>query len=281
MFPSTSGSRGGSGASSGGSGVDGSGTVEGGDGGDAGADLDGTIIAQHDGGASEHAPSPTVCNPSTCPNGCCLGDGTCFVATLDADGKFPTDIPCGGQGEACETCPSGYMCLGAECGLLVTDGQCSPDNCSGCCLSVAMSIPGGGIMGGGNTCYEGTGELYCGSGAGECQECAPSINGGHCVADPGGGGHCEGMGTCNGTNCAGCCAGNICAEGTQDIGCGIAGAPCQDCTMDGGLCTADLGAPDGGPFRACGYGCVMPTPPYRCSVFCTSTTDCFEPGAAP
>ncbi len=91
-------------------------------------------------------------------------------------------------------------------------------------------------MGGGNTCYDGTGELDArGSSGGECQECAPSINGGHCVADPGGGGHCEGMGTCNATNCAGCCAGNICAEGTQDIGCGIAGAPCQDCTLDGGL----------------------------------------------
>ena len=44
-------------------------------------------------------------------------------------------------------------------------------------------------MGGGNACYEGSQELYCGSGGGVCQECAPSINGGHCVADPGGGGH--------------------------------------------------------------------------------------------
>ena len=111
--------------------MDGSGTVEGGDGGDAGADLDGTIIAQDDGGASTsgHVPSPGVCNPSTCPDGCCLGDGTCFVLTLGADGKVPTDIPCGAQGEACETCSSGYMCLAAECGLLVAGGEsCSPDD---------------------------------------------------------------------------------------------------------------------------------------------------------
>ena len=114
--------------------------------------------------------------------------------------------------------------------------------------------------------------------------CVPSINGGHCVADPGGGGHCEDVGTCNASNCAGCCAGNICAEGTQNVACGVAGVPCQDCNSDGGTCF-DISAPDirladGGMTRACGYECgntgPPPAIPPACHVYCTSATNCIS-----
>jgi hypothetical protein len=124
-------------------------------------------------------------------------------------------------------------------------------------------------------CFEGTQDSYCGSGGLGCQECAPSMNGGHCVADPGVGGHCEGVGMCNATNCAGCCAGNVCAVGTQNIACGLAGAPCQDCSADAGICVSGSGLNGvAGAYVVCGYGCSNTSPPVACSVFCASATDC-------
>ena len=229
---------------------------------------------------SKDAQSTGACNFSNCPNGCCLGDGTCFVAYEAADGS--TDIPCGWSGEACTTCPSGYTCFVGGC-MHETTGDCSPANCNGCCFNASMNGGPGITIGGSNECFEGSQDLYCGSGGAACQECAPSMNGGHCVADPGGGGHCEGVGICNATNCVGCCDGNVCAEGTQNVACGIAGAPCQDCSADGGLCL-DGYVVDGGlnqppvSSRACGYGCLVPngSPPVPCDVYCTSATDCTD-----
>jgi len=110
-----------------------------------------------------------------------------------------------------------------------------------------------------------------------CQECAPSNDGGDCVADSGVGGQCEGVGTCDATSCAGCCAGNLCAVGTQSVGCGQRGVPCQDCSADGGLCLDLLGAPDG-EHRVCGYDCPNTAPPPTCTVWCTSATDCIPAG---
>ncbi|HTB73343.1 MAG TPA: hypothetical protein VK762_08855, partial [Polyangiaceae bacterium] len=107
--------------------------------------------------------------------------------------------------------------------------------------------------------------------------CAPSINGGHCVAEAGVGGQCEGIGTCNATNCAGCCIGDICAVGTQNVGCGLAGAACQDCSADGGLCLDLMGAPDG-EHRVCGYNCSNTSPPALCAIWCTSAADCISAG---
>jgi hypothetical protein len=142
-----------------------------------------------------------------------------------------------------------------------------------------MPLPGGGISGGSTECFEGTQALYCGSGGSGCQECAPSMNGGHCVTDPGVGGHCEDIGTCNASNCPGCCAGDICAVGSQNVACGLGGVPCQDCSADGGLglCLDLMGAPDG-EHRVCGYDCPNTSPPPICAVWCTSATDCISAG---
>ena len=266
-------SPGGSGASSGAGQAGGSGTP-GDAGGGGSADLDATI-GMDDGGAastSKDAQSPGVCNPFTCPLGCCLGDGTCFVPSFAADGSFPTDIPCGSNGEACETCPSGDMCLAGGC-VHYPGATCS-DNCNGCCdfLASPGSVPTMLAW----PCYEGSQDLYCGSGGAQCQACAPSMNGGHCAAGPGSGGHCEDVGTCNASNCAGCCSGKLCVVGSQDVGCGSAGAACQDCTGDAGLCLG-FQTPDGGTDRVCAYECLNTSPPPDCNVYCTSVTDCYSP----
>jgi hypothetical protein len=264
-------SPGGSGASTGGAGVDGSTRS------DAGAHLDATLPVE-DGSTSTSADasSPGNCDFASCSTGCCLPDGTCFVAGLAADGSFPDDIPCGSNGEACATCPSGYVCIGGGCVHITSVGSsCSSDNCGGCCMLGSMPAPG--VTGSSNTCFLGSQDLYCGSGGAQCQSCAPSTNGGHCVADPGGGGHCEGIGTCNATNCAGCCVGELCAVGTQDVGCGTRGAACQDCASDAGICVR-LGAPDGGTDQFCGYGCLTDTPPIECQTYCSSVDECFGTG---
>jgi hypothetical protein len=205
------------------------------------------------------------CSFANCA-GCCLGN-KCVLS------GSPTD-PCGSNGEACTTCPSGYSCFAGGC-MQQTSGGCSPANCNGCCFNASMPLPGGGVQGGSTECFLGTQDDYCGSGGLGCQACAPSTNGGHCAADPGVGGHCEGAGTCNATNCAGCCLGEVCAVGMQNVACGLSGAPCQDCSADGGLCIT--GYPfEGGSTVACGYGCssLNTSPPVICNAYCVSATDC-------
>jgi hypothetical protein len=121
-------------------------------------------------------------------------------------------------------------------------------------------------------CFEGTQDFACGSGGGECSRCSPSTNGGHCVTDSTGGGHCEGAGKCSAANCAGCCSGDLCVEGTQDVGCGSKGAQCTDCTMDGGVCIGFVDNPNGVVGYACGYGCLGIG--LGCSSYCISPTNC-------
>ncbi|HTB76141.1 MAG TPA: hypothetical protein VK762_22995, partial [Polyangiaceae bacterium] len=74
----------------------------------------------------------------------------------------PTD-PCGSNGEACTLCPSGDTCLAGGC-MHATNGDCSPANCNGCCFNASMPAPGGGMIGGSSECFDGTQDLYCGSG---------------------------------------------------------------------------------------------------------------------
>jgi hypothetical protein len=237
--------------------------------GDDAGELDQSVPSRSDSGAGEtepdaSSPPPGPCGPFTCPDGCCL-NGSCFVATVGADGVFPVDIPCGSNGEECATCPSGDTCLGGGCQRDL--GQlCTPENCAGCCLLAA------GDNGSGSTqCFVGTQDRFCGSGAGQCSSCTPGTNGGHCAPSSPGGGHCEDVGECNATNCAGCCSGKLCVVGSQDVGCGTHGVACQDCTSDGGVCVG-VGLPDGGTQAACGYDCQPGLP--LCTVICPSVSDC-------
>jgi hypothetical protein len=119
----------------------------------------------------------------------------------------------------------------------------------------------------------GTQDAFCGSGGVTCQACTPTTNGGHCVADAVGG-HCEDIGECNATNCAGCCAGKLCVVGTQPFACGSGGAACQDCTSDAGLCSGLVGA-DGTVARGCGYDCML-VGPGLCFTFCSTADDCMS-----
>jgi hypothetical protein len=221
----------------------------------AGQPMGGTIF---DAGSSL---PPGPCGPFTCPDGCCQSDGTCFVATAGA-----VNTPCGSNGEACTTCAAGEMCFG---GCVRDLGEtCSATNCAGCCLLASTM---GNTISTSTQCADGTQDSFCGSGGAQCNRCSPATNGGHCVADSPSGGHCEDVGQCNATNCAGCCLGNVCAEGQQNVACGIRGAACQDCS-DGGQCLG-LGTNDGGVDYWCGYDCPGNDVP-ACSTVCTSPSNC-------
>jgi hypothetical protein len=230
------------------------------------------------GGASDAGPfSAGSCGFSTCPDGCCLGDGGCFVVGLVAtDGS----IPCGLYGERCQTCLAGYSCGAGGClkdlwpdseALPPPENVCGPSNCPGCCFAE-------GTNGSSTQCFEGTQDEFCGTGGVGCARCAPPTNGGHCVANPTAGGHCEGAGQCNATSCAGCCAGGLCVAGSQDVGCGSNGTRCQDCTADGGICIGYGANPtvtnpsDLVTNFECGYGC-LPTG-FGCTSYCTGPSDC-------
>jgi hypothetical protein len=213
-------------------------------------------------GVPDASSGPGSCTPFNCSDGCCQADGTCFRVTPDSNGAIPTNIPCGANGEACVTCNAGYSCLlGCQKDLGTT---CTPENCTGCCLAADVN----GAMS--TQCFEGMQSDFCGTGGGQCQHCAPSGNGGQCVADPAGGGDCVDEGQCNSTNCAGCCSGNLCVVGTQDIGCGSGAVACQDCTADGGVCVGI--APSSGDVRGCGYDCLAGLP--VCNTFCPSASNC-------
>lgn len=217
----------------------------------------GTTVGVPDAGAGAGS-----CTRFSCSDGCCQADGTCFRVGPDSNGPIPTSIPCGSNGDACVTCKAGFSCLAGGCqeDLGTT---CTPENCSGCCLAANVN----GTMS--TQCFEGTQSNFCGKGGGQCQRCAPMGNGGQCVADPAGGADCVDKGQCNSTNCAGCCSGNLCVVGTQDIGCGSGAVACQDCTADGGLCMGV--APSSGVVQGCGYDCLAG---FACNTFCPTASGC-------
>jgi hypothetical protein len=257
-------------------------------GGDEGAILSGadaTAASRVDGSATATGPGAGPCSFFTCPDGCCLDDGGCFAYSGES-----TDIPCGSNGEACRTCPSGESCIpniataGPSIGRAGRSGgcqrdlgePCTPENCAGCCFVADVNTDSGSVFS--TQCFEGSQDNYCGSAGTACLRCTPATNGGHCVADSTGGGHCEGAGQCNATNCAGCCAGAFCVQGAQDVACGSHGAACQNCT-DGGLCVAFAAGDGGVATNVCGYDCASPFG-VLCASYCSSPSDCSPgPGA--
>ncbi len=156
------------------------------------------------------------CGPSTC-TGCCQPDGSCLTI-----GMMGSAGPCGAHGEQCINCSQ--TCLQGGCGTVVS--ECNASTCEGCCV-------------GSTICADGKHDTACGHGGVQCESCNPTTGGGQCVLQSSGnGGQCQFISTaCNGNTCPrGCCVGNVCAQGTQDIACGTGGAACSDCTTNGTTC---------------------------------------------
>lgn len=77
-------------------------------------------------------PTPPLCNPATCPNGCCIGN-VCAVGTQNN--------ACGKGGAQCQSCTAlNETCTGQTCVPVVTN--CTPQNCAGCCDGTGTCQPG-------------------------------------------------------------------------------------------------------------------------------------------
>ncbi len=157
---------------------------------------------------------PGGCSYATC-SGCCDSNGGCHQGS--------DTQACGGQGEQCSVC--NQLCVDGIC--LNLDSDCGPSNCTGCCL-------------GNDVCTDGLHAGACGTGGMQCESCNPSTGGGKCVAKGAVmGGSCAfpTSAACDDTICPmGCCVGDLCVQGTQDIACGSGGVGCQDCTTNGRTC---------------------------------------------
>jgi hypothetical protein len=158
------------------------------------------------------------CGLSNCP-GCCEGFDICATGL--------NDVECGQNGQQCQRCvPSEGTgrCVpqargGGLCNAIVS---CNPANCGGCCE--------------GNVCVIGVNQDHCGNNGAPCGTCPAGTE---CVsAARGTGGGCANVGSCDPSNCVGCCSGNVCAYGNQDVACGAGGAVCSDCTSRGAKCVS-------------------------------------------
>jgi hypothetical protein len=147
--------------------------------------------------------SQSMCNPQTCPTGCCQGN-TCVGGS--------SQTACGTGGALCQNCTTlGDVCKGQTC---IGMGTCGPATCPfGCCQ--------------GGACVSGGSSTACGGGGSQCQDCAAlgdSCQNQACVAP------------CNPQSCPfGCCQGNVCLPGTTDTECGF-GGQCQSCVAMGETC---------------------------------------------
>lgn len=202
-----------------------------------------------------------VCNPATCPTGCCDASGQC---------RAGTDIAaCGGGGLACEDCvKDGFDSCDSTlhtCKKVVP--QCDGITCSnGCCTT----------FGGQNVCLSGLSSLACGAGGQQCKDCTAAgqvcdQTMRQCAAQP-----------CNSTTCAGCCNGQTCQSGVQDGTCGKGGVTCTDCKALGEYCnggTCSMVPPTCGPSNCpngcCnGNTCVTGTADKQCGKGGAGCTDC-------
>jgi hypothetical protein len=153
-----------------------------------------------------------ACRPETCHTGCCRRRGNDVYCH---DGL--SDQACGIGGQLCEDCTvAGTTCTSDHvCGQLT----CNPSTCAtGCCL--------------GNQCVSGTALLSCGAGGAQCRDCSTTNE--TCQRTMGGGACRPPL--CNPLSCNGCCQGDFCATGAQDIACGRSGATCTSCVTQGLTC---------------------------------------------
>jgi hypothetical protein len=186
--------RGGDGANAGG----GHGDPEGDDASPKGDDANpGATAIADDGGTTSMGPSSVTdsgtpvnggdasstasgsCGPLSCSGGCCLPDGSCYIAGISPPPPFDA---CGSLGESCTTCPAGYECPASQCVREVE--RCGPSNCDGCCLP-PLGDGGQGDVSNNDLCYEGTQDGTCGQGGGTCTRCDPVRDNTRCAANDG------------------------------------------------------------------------------------------------
>jgi hypothetical protein len=234
------------------------------------------------------APDGGTCNPTTCPTGCCDGNGVCQAGN--------TMAACGTLGETCQNCTAlGFQFCDATrqaCGS--SPGQCNGQTCpTGCCegntcfagidpnecgqagqtcrhcQQAGLQCQGHQCVQGacgpqnckgccfGDQCLSGTDQTACGIAGQQCQNCV--ANGQQCIAQGGPvGGTCQGTPQCNPSNCKGCCNGNACVPGNDNGACGIGGVACANCTVQNEVCNGAGQCvnipPKCGPFN-CANGC--------------------------
>jgi hypothetical protein len=171
--------------------------------------------------STDPAQIPPGCNAWTCSLGCCESDGGCLAISQDT---------CGSNGDACEKCASDAFCRGPG-SCFRQQPNCNASNCNGCCTDPTRGY-----------CATGVHNTLCGHDGEICARCVPSEGTGQCVSQPDGGGSCT-VPPCSSVNCAGCCYGDVCSVGTQDIACGQGGVACVDCVFlstprcVGGVCS--------------------------------------------
>lgn len=168
-------------------------------------------------GACFH-PQPN-CDGTNCP-GCCLDSNTC--------GDGIAGDACGFGGHACQGCgplASFKKCVLHDGGGGSCQATCDGSNCHGCCD--------------GTTCLLGQSQSSCGELGAACTACP---TGQLCkVQGASAGGSCAVP--CSPASCKGCCAGDVCAVGDQDIACGLGGGACANCSTSHLSCAAGACAP--------------------------------------
>jgi len=150
-------------------------------------------------------PDGGSCSSMSCP-GCCEG-AECRQAQ--------SDLTCGVNGRACESCDAGTTCQFGACNRVVGDGGlCGPSTCFGGCCS-------------GGACGTGSGSLFCGTGGVACASC-DVLGGQACDFDR----VCRGIGVGAACGPTGCSSGLFCRGGEYVDGyCTVS---CESMTCPGG-----------------------------------------------
>jgi hypothetical protein len=212
-------------------------------------------------GGNCFAPDGGTCSTFTCIDGCCQG-GTCILAT--------SEKACGTFGEVCSICAPNETC---KSGCFRVQPSCGPDNCPGCCdgdkcypgtnfaacgaggqacedchgKAPCIATGTGGRCGGApcdcpsgccleGQCMTGDTDAVCGGENRYCDDC--TLIGNTCAALAPMEHRCLNLaGTCY-ASCGGCCYGDVCAVGDQDIACGVKGAACSNCAFMGKKCVS-------------------------------------------
>ncbi|CAN5768681.1 hypothetical protein BH09MYX1_BH09MYX1_40420 [soil metagenome] len=191
---------------------------------DAGRDASTQVDAHLDTGSTvdtgiDAAPDAALpCGPTTCATGCCLPDGTCNAK--------PSPASCGAEGSMCLKCAADFqICNKPAPGCSKNSvPKCDSTTCDGCCVFIDKI----------GYCIAGDHPRACGHDGQACGNCGV---GGSCAQQSSGGGVCVGSpAQCNAQTCTGCCVGNVCAVGLQNIACGVQGAVCTDCSAKGQGC---------------------------------------------